>query len=96
MNKMEARYAAMLEAMRIAGEIHRWEFEPVKLRLAARTFYEPDFMVIGADGLVAFHEVKGHWEDDARVKVKCAAERYPYFSFICITEVRKEWRRELL
>jgi hypothetical protein len=26
-----------------------------------------------ADGQLQAHEVKGHWEDDARVKIKVAA-----------------------
>ena len=30
------------------------------------------------DGTLECHEVKGHWEDDARVKIKCAAEKFPF------------------
>ena len=29
------------------------------------------------------HEVKGHWQDDARVKIKVAAEQYP-FRFVAV------------
>lgn len=30
------------------------------------------------------HEVKGYWEDDARVKIKVAAEAFWMFRFIAI------------
>ncbi len=33
--------------------------------------------------------MKGHWEDDARVKIKVAAEMYP-FRFVAITSSRKD------
>lgn len=78
MNGFEKRYAAHLENLRIIGAINRWDFQPEKLRLADRTFYEPDFRVIEKNGLIEMHEVKGHWEDDARVKIKVAAEQHPY------------------
>lgn len=83
MNKSEAAYARHLEQLKLAGEIARWEFESVKLRLADRTFYTPDFLVMLPDGLIEFHEVKGFWEDDARVKIKVAAEQHP-FKFVAI------------
>jgi hypothetical protein len=94
MNKTEARYAEQLEAWRLSGEITSWMFEPLKLRLAKRTYYSPDFLVVRPDGAMEFHEVKGHWEDDARVKVKVAAEKFPMFTFIAITHKRGEWVNE--
>ena len=78
MNKLEQAYADHLELRLRAGEIASFDFEPEKFRLADRTYYTPDFRVILPDGLVEFHEVKGHWEDDARVKTKVAAEMHPY------------------
>lgn len=94
MNKTEARYAGELERRRQAGEIVRWDFQPEKLRLADRTFYEPDFRVVMPDGLIAWHEVKGHWEDDARVKIKVAAELHPYRFIAVHEEGRGRWRME--
>lgn len=78
MNKTEALYAAHLEARKIAGEIVWHRFEAVKLRLADNTFYSPDFAVMRADGVLEMHEVKGFWQDDARVKIKVAAAQYPF------------------
>jgi hypothetical protein len=47
-----------------------------------------------ADGTMELHEVKGHWTDDARVKIKVAAEMYP-FQFQAIRFVSgKGWERE--
>lgn len=84
MNKLEGEYAATLSA---TGKHYR--FESMKFRLADNTYYTPDFMVMGADGLIEFHEVKGFWEDDARVKVKVFAEMFPEFSVKAVTKCRK-------
>lgn len=78
MNKTEAAYAAHLEARRRAGEIAWIKFEGVKLRLADNTFYSPDFAVMGADGVLEMHEVKGFMKDDAAVKLKVTADMYPF------------------
>lgn len=90
MNKTEAAYAARLESLKLAGEIADYRFECIKLRLADNTFYAPDFMVLRPDGAFEVHEVKGHWEDDARVKIKVAAELYP-FKFIAARKVKGAW-----
>ncbi|ODU22763.1 MAG: DUF1064 domain-containing protein [Sphingomonas sp. SCN 67-18] len=78
MNKTEAAYAADLRLAEIAGDIAWVRFEGLKLRLADNTFYTPDFAVMRADGQMECHEVKGFWTDDARVKIKVAAEMYPF------------------
>lgn len=78
MNKTEAAYDAHLWALRHAGQILWHKFEGIKFRLADNTFYTPDFEVMAADGVLEIHEVKGFWEDDARVKIKVAADIYPF------------------
>lgn len=78
MNRLERDYAAHLHALQIAGEVYEYQFDAVKLRLADKTFYTPDFLIMLADGTIEIHEVKGHWEDDARVKIKVAAEMFPF------------------
>lgn len=94
MNGTERRYAELLETQRRNGEILRWDFESVKLRLADLTYYTPDFRVILLDGTEEFHEVKGFWRDDARIKIKVAAEQHPY-RFVAVSLVKKEWKREV-
>ena len=78
MNKTEAAYAEHLASLRHAGKIQWFKFEGLKFRLADNTFYTPDFEVMAADGVIEIHEVKGFWEDDARVKIKVAADLYPF------------------
>lgn len=78
MNKTEAAYDDHLWSLRHLKSIIWHRFEAVKLRLADNTFYTPDFVVLANDGYLEMHEVKGFWEDDARVKIKVAAEQYPF------------------
>ena len=78
MNKTERAYADHLEIAKKAGVILWYRFEGLKLRLADNTFYTPDFAVLARDGVLECHEVKGFWKDDARVKIKVAAEMYPF------------------
>ena len=89
MDKTEARYATHLEYRKRMGDISSYCFEAVKLRLADNTFYSPDFFVMLADGQLEAHEVKGFWQDDARVKIKIAADMYP-FRFIAIQKASKK------
>lgn len=93
MNKTEAAYAATLEARKQAGEMAWYSFEAIKFRLADCTFYTPDFAVMLASGQLEAHEVKGFWTDDARVKIKCAAEKFP-IGFYAVKRLGKAWEVE--
>jgi hypothetical protein len=84
-NKTESRYAReVLEPRKRRGEVRDYCYEPLKFRLADKTYYSPDFLVVLADGVVEFVEVKGrsgdgpYCEDDAAVKIKVAAAMYPF------------------
>ena len=94
MNQTEARYAGYLDGMKHTGEVVAWAYEAMKLRLADKTFYTPDFVVIRADGGIELHEVKGHWEDDARVKIKVAATQHPWFRFLAVKAGKTGWQYE--
>lgn len=89
MNKTEAAYDQHLWQRCFAKEILWHKFEAVKLRLADNTFYTCDFAVMTADLALELHEVKGFWQDDARVKIKVAASLYP-FRFIAVTPRAKK------
>ena len=78
MNKTEAAYERDLRDALNLGDILWFRFEGLKLRLADNTFYTPDFAVLAADRVMECHEVKGFWRDDARAKIKIAAEMYPF------------------
>jgi len=95
MNKLERAYSQNLEGLRLAGEIQVWQFEPLKLRLPGQaSYYTPDFLVVEAEGEMVFHEVKGFWRDDARVKIKAAAGIYRWARFVAVQRVRKTWTFE--
>lgn len=97
MNNTEKAYAAHLDLLHKAGEVLWFRFEGLKLRLADNTFYTPDFAVMAADGVMELHEVKGFWADDARVKIKVAAEQYPFRFFAFKAEAKKRgggWVKE--
>lgn len=85
MNKTERAYAQHLDALKAAGEVLWFEFEPCNLKLAPACFYRVDFLVLRASGLLEAHEVKGYWTDDARVKIKVAASKFP-FRFLAVKQ----------
>lgn len=101
MNKTEAAYQAHLEARKQAGEVVWYAFEAYTFKLADNTRYTPDFAVMLASGVMEFHEVKGAkaiFEDDAKVKIKVAADRFPH-QFIAVFPIAKKrgggWERVL-
>lgn len=87
----EAQYAYVLQQMQIAGEIRDYAYSPIKLILADNTTYTPDFFVVTNDNTIEFHEVKGFWRDDARVKLKVAAALFPWFVFLVIKKDKKNF-----
>lgn len=96
MNKTEARYAQHLEKLKRIGDILDYGFERYKLRLAKNTYYTPDFDVTEADGTLSFREVKGFWRDDARVKIKVAAEQFPQHKFVAVKWNKLTWDFEVI
>ena len=90
MNKLEAAYAEHLELQRRNSEIIGFEFERIKLRLADNTHYTPDFAVYAKDGTLEFHETKGFLMDDAAVKIKVAADIFP-FRFVMVRKTKQGW-----
>lgn len=89
MNKTEQAYEKLLKEWQQAGIVAWYKFEGVKLRLADNTFYSPDFAVMLTSGNLEMHEVKGFWQDDARAKIKIAADIYP-FRFIAVKPKAKK------
>lgn len=100
MNRTETAYSQVLEGKRLAGEILEWKFEPIRFRLANATAYTPDFAVLLNDQTLEFIDVKGRcgagpggWEEDAKVKIKVAAEAYPWFRFVGVCRCKEGWKR---
>ena len=89
-NKTETQYEQTLELQKQAGDVLWYRFEGLKLRLADNTFYTPDFAVMRSDGVMELHEVKGWMMEDANVKIKVAADSYPFRFFV----VRQRAKRD--
>jgi hypothetical protein len=96
MNKVEAAYDAHLKVLRMEGDVIWHGYEAIKLRLADKTYFTPDFAVLKHDGCIEFIDVKGrttrvdckgkkqekaYSQEDARLKVKVAAAMFPMFTF---------------
>lgn len=90
MNGTEHAYSQRLELRKRAGEIAWYAFEAIKLRLADNTSYTPDFFVMLSNGDLECHEVKGFMREDANVKIKVAAELFP-FRFYLVRLKSKAW-----
>lgn len=75
MNQLEAEYEALF-----LGQLPHL-FESVTLILADDLRYTPDFMVIAEDDVVEMREIKGHWREDAKIKIRMAARLFPWFRF---------------
>jgi len=88
MNKTEARYEEeVLTLEYTSGRLLWYSFEGMTFKLGPDLRYTPDFVILRPDGLIECHEIKAGKktgdplvEDDARVKIIAAAEKFP-FSF---------------
>lgn len=78
-NATEKRFAAeFLDPLVAAGEADWYGFEVMKFRLARRCFYRPDYPVhMVHRPRFVIHEIKGHLEDDAAVKLRMMPVIYP-------------------
>lgn len=95
MNKWEARYGAEILSPRVtAGELIGYSYEAIKLRLADKTWYTPDYCAWDEYERTEVHEVKGHWESRDRVRWKVAAEMYPNILFVAATIIKGQWEFE--
>ena len=90
MNKLEQKYFQHLLSLKHTNQILDFWFEPMNLRLAQKTYYRPDFMVLMPDLSIEIQEVKGFMMDDANVKLKVAAAKFP-FKFQLVKWVKGQW-----
>lgn len=105
MNGLEREYNTHLELNKSLGLVKDIFFEGIKLKINKACTYTPDFMVINAENEVEFHEVKGtrgkkgeekpFYHDDAIVKLKAVADKYP-FKFIMVYKASGEWQEVLI
>lgn len=82
LNKTEKRFLAVLRA-RTSPTYETIGIQEITLRLGFDLRYSPDFHTVSPSGMITFYEVKGGFErEDAIVKLKAAAAKFPYFRFI--------------
>lgn len=94
MNGLESKWADHLNDLQQAGDVIWWAYEPIRLRLANNTTYTPDFFVMDKSGELQVWETKGGiWTAESRVKIKVAAELYP-FRFFGVQWRKKQWKVE--
>jgi len=94
-SKLEGRYAQQLLARVSCGEVTRWWYEPVSLRLPGGHWYTPDFAVELADGRLEWIETKGYlWKVDA-LKIDVFRETWRGLDYHVVTHSSGEgWRRD--
>lgn len=102
MNKTEALYDLRLDGLKHHGEVLWYRFEGIKLKLADNCHLTVDFAVLGADGVLEMHDVKGSphiFSDDAKAKMKIAASLYPFVFKVAYPLPKKDgggWRIETI
>lgn len=89
LNKTETEFEGYLR--RVVVPTHDVEAHALTFALANGCRYTPDFIASGPD--LRAYEVKGkHAWDDAIVKLKVAARRFPYVQFwLAYKQTRTEW-----
>jgi hypothetical protein len=92
MNKTEKTFSLLLEEAKKNGEILKWHFEEITLKLAPNTRYTPDFLAVLPCGAWHIFEIKGHLEDDAAVKFKTACEKFPEITFQMVKKKKGAWQ----
>lgn len=88
MNKTERAYADHLLAI---VQPAWFKYEGITLKLGPDCRYTPDFAVMLHDGTIEFHETKGFRRDDAMVKIRAAADAFP-FVFRLVERTDGGWR----
>ena len=90
MNKTELRYAGQLELLKRSNQIVDWRFNAIRFRLAEGAYYKPDFFIVKLDSF-EIHETKGFFREAAKVRIKTAAELYPWFKWYAVQLKKKAW-----
>ncbi len=94
LNKTEAKF---LEILKLRPGVFHIGQHTIKLQLAEKCWYLPDFNYISPLGTLVFIEIKGGFErDDAIVKLKTAARLFPQFTFIKAKYVKGQWTETVM
>lgn len=102
-SKLEAEWAARLQTLHAEGTVEWWRYKPMRLRIGVSggggtkrrvtSFYTADFGAVSGDEFILY-EVKGHWREAARVRIRAAADMYPMFRFVAVSREKGRWQME--
>lgn len=81
-SKLERAYWVYLGARKSRGELRDFRYEALKVRLADGAWFTCDFMVMANDDVLELHETKGFMREAAHVRLKVAAEQFPFRFFL--------------
>lgn len=90
MNNLEKAYSEILTGKLHAGQIQWFKYEAITLKLGQDCRYTPDFVVMLSDDTIELHETKGFMQDDALVKLKTAAEMFPFRVVLVTRQAKKD------
>lgn len=97
MTQTEREFSVWLEARKRTGEIDGWTFGLVKLKLADKCWYTPDFItwvrdIVHGGVRLTFIEIKGkHIWDDAKVKYRVAKEQVTWADWEQWQKIEGRW-----
>ena len=97
MNKTETAYAEFLEFEKSQGRVLWFGFEKIRLVIAdgkRKAWFKPDFFVVLPDGTIEARETKGWWREAARLRIKVAADLYPWIRFLGVKRDGSGWQYE--
>jgi hypothetical protein len=101
-NQLEARYEReVLIPAKLSGGVVDYWFEAITLKLADGARYTPDYLVLDSDLVVELVDTKARWSngqiarEDALLKMKFAAQRFPLFRFVAaVWDTKAGWSRK--
>jgi len=86
-SRWEANYARYLNTLLASGEILKWEYEPETFQFPVKRgnkHYTPDFKVTLPDGSIEYHEVKGWYDSDSKIKIRRMALHHKNIKIVLI------------
>ncbi|MFB1500803.1 hypothetical protein [Thiocapsa sp. N5-Cardenillas] len=94
LNKTERRYYDLLRTRPdlVWIGVHVW-----KLRLAANTYFTPDFTTLDSSGCLTMIDTKGGFtREDAQLKLKLVARTFPMFRIVKAVWEKGRWNETVL
>ena|ERR1035437_186153 len=89
-SKLNKTERARLEWLRTLG-VQAIGVQAITLKLGDDCRFTPDFNYIADIGRMVFEDVKGFQRDDALVKIKAAARKFSWATFLIVKKAKCGW-----